>query len=179
MADAPSLADLVARRTGISISPQDHIQRRLDAFAKRRMHTLGFSRMAEYLALLERGSVSDEFSRLIAALTNPQTSFFRDANHFRAFARLFEQLASSRPKGLSLWSAGCATGEEPYSLAMLCKKRGHQAQILATDLNQDALALALKGTTTPGARGSCRPSITSLSIVLAIRSRSSKICGDG
>jgi chemotaxis protein methyltransferase CheR len=81
---------------------------------------------------------------LIAEITVGETYFFRDPSQLRIVREL---ALDSFPRGrnLRLWSAGCATGEEPYTLAMLVRESGHQhASILGTDLSRVALTRARK-----------------------------------
>lgn len=91
---------------------------------------------------------------VIDALTINETSFFRMPAHFQALAELLPELAARRRTGLldrprlRLWSAACSTGEEPYSMAMTVlaqTDRSFVAEILATDLCQQALAKARAG----------------------------------
>lgn len=145
MADATRLSDLVAQRTGISLSPHAHTRQQLERFAQRRMKALRIARLTEYVELLSRPESSNEFARLMATLTNPQTSFFRDPKQFLAIRNLLLKIGGSRAHTLNIWCAGCATGEEPYSIAMLCRTASLRTRILATDLNIEALALAREG----------------------------------
>ncbi len=83
-------------------------------------------------------------SRLAEAVPVGETYFFREPEHFRY---LEEKLFSSRPPGpLKVWSAGCATGEETYSIAACLLGCGYgAAEILGTDLSQGHLEIARKG----------------------------------
>lgn len=92
--------------------------------------------------------------RLTPFLTIGETHFFRDEKLFRAFEeQLLPQLMASRVREgrrLRFWSAGCATGEEPYSIAIVLNKTIPQltdwlVTILATDINRDFLKKAVKG----------------------------------
>lgn len=92
--------------------------------------------------------------RLINALTISETHFFRDAGQFEALHRhvLPQIIERRRPlRTLRIWSAGCASGEEPYSIAILLRELLPDVDewaitILATDLNTEALARARKAT---------------------------------
>ncbi len=73
-----------------------------------------------------------ELSNLVDVLTTNKTSFFRENHHFEFLQyKLFPSWAGlGRP--VQIWSAGCSTGEEPYSLAMLCRQRARcEVRILA------------------------------------------------
>ena len=93
-----------------------------------------------------------EMDRLIAKLTIGETSFFRDQGQFDAIRDrvLPDILNRKHDRKLRIWSAGCATGAEPYSLAILLAQMAEQIAgwetcILATDLNRDFLARAAEG----------------------------------
>lgn len=100
------------------------------------------ARFAESLAHDDRA-----FDALVDALTVGETYFFREPEQFQFLARevlpdIHRRLGSTHV--LRLWSAGCATGEEAYSLAILCEQHGLAGQIhlLATDISRTALAQA-------------------------------------
>ncbi|HYN94477.1 MAG TPA: protein-glutamate O-methyltransferase CheR, partial [Pilimelia sp.] len=81
--------------------------------------------------------------RLVEELTVHESSFFRDAGQLAAVA---EHVLPTLPGPIRIWSAGCANGQEPYSLAMLLLERGHQnARVVATDISTRALARAEAG----------------------------------
>ena len=83
-------------------------------------------------------------------MTTNETSFFRDGTPFEIMkTHVLPQFQASRASSrrLRIWSAGCATGEEPYTLALLIRERapelaGWDVQIIATDVNRAALAIA-------------------------------------
>jgi chemotaxis protein methyltransferase CheR len=104
-----------------------------------------------YLELLESAGGDDELRRLLPLVTVGKTSFFRDDRQFQALRALLPELLA-RPKAggrpLAIWSAGCATGEEPYSLAMSAVEAGAapgEVEIVATDVNPEAVAAASRG----------------------------------
>jgi chemotaxis protein methyltransferase CheR len=112
--------------------------------------------VAAYLALLqdpERGQA--ELHRLIESVVIHETSFFRNKEHFTAIntialpALAQQPRAGARARRLRIWSAGCATGEEPYSLAITCLEHpalaGWKIEILATDVSARVLDLARQG----------------------------------
>lgn len=120
----------------------------------------GIATVDEYLAWLSGlPEESPEWSRLGSHLTIGETYFFRDAGSFEALEReiLPAIIEARRAEGnlrLRLWSAGCATGEEPYSLAILLDRllpdrADWSLTILATDINMDALAQAERGVYRP------------------------------
>ncbi len=117
----------------------------------RRLARLGRSGEA-YLAALEHGKMPDEIAVLARELTVPETYFFRHNDQFRALADrvLPERMGGGRPvKTLSILSAGCATGEEAYSLAMIMREAiddpAWDVRIRAVDLSPAALEKASRG----------------------------------
>ncbi|MBP1771235.1 MAG: cheR2 [Holophagaceae bacterium] len=139
-----ALRDLLHNHSGIALSPHKitMVQSRL----AKRLRALGISTYEEYLHLLEAPD-SPEWGEFINALTTNLTSFFREGHHF---SRLVELLKpdQGRSRHLRIWSAGCSTGEEPYTLAMTLLKafgRTTSIEILATDLDTAVLATAARG----------------------------------
>src|SRR5262245_38220417 len=109
--------------------------------------------LAEYMRYLQRHP--DEYQRLASSFLIKVTGFFRDADLFDQLRRrvLPELLAEARNRDneLRLWSAGCATGEEAYSLAILIADalgddlERFTVRVFATDLDADAIAVARRG----------------------------------
>jgi chemotaxis protein methyltransferase CheR len=100
-----------------------------------------------------RGTPEDALEAFIASLTVPETYFFRNQPQFEALAgRILPELIERRRdlRRLRIWSVGCASGEEPYSLAMLLHRvlpdlAAWDVTILATDLNRGLLEKAERG----------------------------------
>lgn len=117
-----------------------------------RLELLGlrdFAAYARYLRFDARGA--DELESAIDLLVPHETYFFREPNQLRSFEHeLLPRLAqkNARLRSLHLWSAGCATGEEPYTLSMLLDQapafEGWDLDILGTDLSRKALTTARK-----------------------------------
>lgn len=129
-------------------------QRLLERGLLRRMQALQIGTLHHYLAYLTRQEENqDEFNKLVGLLTVGETCFFRYRSHHDAlvhqvFPALLAKNAGSRR--LRLWSAGCSTGEEPYSLAInlldnFPQTRDWDVQILATDINKRSLRQAREG----------------------------------
>ncbi len=119
----------------------------------RRLRQRGLRRFEDYCDLLETQDDTAELGEFVNALTTNLTSFFREPHHFEFLAReLLPALIRERGFGtrrLRVWSAGCSTGEEPYSIAMVLRETlpatGWDVKILATDLDSNVLATAGQG----------------------------------
>jgi chemotaxis protein methyltransferase CheR len=150
-ADFAALARFIHQATGIFLPPGKRLlmQTRL----AKRLRACGLHSFAAYRALIESGSDGEEVGRMISALTTNVTRFRREPHHFDDLARnVLPGLVSSAREGrrVRLWSAGCATGEEPYTLAFevlrLCPEAPRlDLRILATDLDPEAVARADAG----------------------------------
>jgi chemotaxis protein methyltransferase CheR len=134
-------SELVAAGLGLRMS--DRPVNVLSAVLSRRAELCGTS-TGRYLDWLAAGPEEDELGRLAGSLTVPETYFFRDPDQLRAFVDLARALGGSRV--LRILSAGCASGEEPYSLAMLLRDGGFaDFSILGVDINPELIACAAQG----------------------------------
>jgi len=140
---------LVAERTGIVLS---EIKRTM-VYSRiaRRIRECGVSTFEEYCQLLKSGDESELISFTNAITTN-LTSFFRESHHFEYLANtvLPELEKNKKNKRIRIWSAGCSSGEEPYSIAMtvqdyFANKPGWDIKILASDLDFDMVERASGG----------------------------------
>ena len=87
------------------------------------------------------------FDQVVAGITIGETYFFRDPEHF-AYVRasVLPEVQRRRPgQDVQVWSAGCSTGEEPYSLAIMFDEARIGARVLATDISRPSLAKAAQG----------------------------------
>lgn len=126
-----------------------------DRCVKRRIATRvrarGFSEARPYLVLLETDEA--ELDALLATLTIHVTQFFRNPSTFALLERqvlpeLLRRVQAEGRKSLRLWSVGCASGEEPYSLALLVREvasPGLEVDILGTDISAAILESARAG----------------------------------
>lgn len=146
--DFQALRVLVKSLTGIHLSDQKRelVYGRLT----RRLRALQLRTFAEYRERLKGDS--QELAELCNAITTNLTSFFREPHHFQYLRdRVLGPLAQSRgAQRLRIWSAGCSTGEEPYSIAMtvletLPDAARRDVRILATDLDSEVLQRARRG----------------------------------
>lgn len=122
----------------------------------RRLRALKLSSLEEYYDLVMEPQSRDERVAMVNAIATNETRFFRDPRHFEFLEqRVIPRWRSDaqqgrRTKTVRLWSAGCSSGEEPYSLAMLLARhlpcdQGWSVNILATDISTKVLALARAG----------------------------------
>jgi chemotaxis protein methyltransferase CheR len=143
--------DFLIRHSGLHFERRNikMLERGLDS----RMTALRIDSFSEYYAYLELNMERrNELQKLLQYLTVGETFFFRYQGHFEALAQntLARLLQLPPKKSLRIWSAGCSTGEEPYSIAMALmeaipdwKKR--DIRILATDINSRSLKRAQEG----------------------------------
>lgn len=145
--DFRRVARLISERTGIMLneSKRQLVYSRL----ARRLRALGLDRFEDYLDRLEKGDDA-ELEEFVNALTTNLTAFFREPHHFEMLeGPVLEEMRRANPEGpLKIWSAGCSTGEEPWSIAMtLADATGStdSARILATDVDSRVVAHADAG----------------------------------
>jgi chemotaxis methyl-accepting protein methylase len=142
------ILDLAAERRGIDF--RDYRSHALRRGIGSRLIATGCTDPAAYCRYIDRHP--DELARLVEALVVPVTAFFRDSAVFRALAEqalpaLIGLLSGDRP--LRAWCIGVSTGEEAWSIAMLlgaaCASAGLPFDVLATDIDENALAIADRG----------------------------------
>lgn len=136
------LAALIKRQTGIVIGVNK--REMLHARLSKRLRKLGLASFAAYRAVLEGPDGNDELGHALNAVTTNLTRFFREPHHFdhlreQALPGITRRRAADGRR-LRLWSAGCASGEEAYSVAMVLHATvrdlaGWDARILATDID--------------------------------------------
>jgi len=120
-----------------------------------RMTACVCSTVAEYMTVLRNGArAAEEMQLLLNEVTIQETHFFRNPPQFRALRQhvlpALVRAAATGHRKLRIWSAGCSTGEEPYSIAMLVRELlplldGWDIQIVATDISTRALDAARAG----------------------------------
>jgi chemotaxis protein methyltransferase CheR len=139
------ISEIVYRICGITLRPgkESLVKARLI----KRLYDLGLGSFEDYLAYVEGDSSGKELTIMIDVLTTNKTSFFREPQHF---TYLQQQIASESWKTrnhVRFWSAGCSSGEEPYSLAIVLREAipdidRQDIRILATDISTRILATA-------------------------------------
>jgi chemotaxis protein methyltransferase CheR len=151
--DFALLRDLVRAKGGIyfQASKQQYFTRRL----RRRMEALGCQDLRDYYEMLVADTSQREIAELLNVLTTTETYFFRNTQQLQSFEKevipaLLQRKREAGASHLHIWSAGCSSGEEPYTLAMLLLETIPQIEewrisIVATDLNTDVIERARDG----------------------------------
>jgi chemotaxis protein methyltransferase CheR len=122
----------------------------------RRLRALQMDSLASYYECVSAPEADDERACMIDAITTNETRFFREPRQFdflvqRVIPRWQREAdGGMRPRRLRIWSAGCSSGEEPYTIAMLLARHvpveaGWDVRILATDISNRVLDKAIKG----------------------------------
>ncbi len=145
--------DLIARESGVALGPSKRAL--LTARLAGRLRQLGLDSFTAYYGLVHSADRA-ELTRMIDSICTNETSFFREPDQFEFLRErvlpqwLADARAGRRPSRIRALSAGCATGEEPYSLAMellecFPKRAGWDVAIQAVDISTRALATARAG----------------------------------
>ncbi len=142
---------LIEERTGIHFD--ESRERFLSTRVREHMHERGYTRATELLRAVRKTNV--EYDSLLERMLTQETSFFRYPAVYEAFEkRVLPEIHVSKfwknPRTLRVWSAGCSTGDEPYSIAItiadsLSFADAWNVEILATDVGKLALKTAEKG----------------------------------
>ena len=136
--DFARVRGLIAAYAGISL--HDRKQNMVYNRLARRLRATGTRDFGDYLDAVEAPD-SQEREAFVNALTTNLTAFFREPHHFEML------VAKTRAAGrLRVWSSACSTGEEAYSAAIALRDAGRAAEILATDIDTEALATARRAT---------------------------------
>ncbi|HWM48417.1 MAG TPA: protein-glutamate O-methyltransferase CheR [Xanthobacteraceae bacterium] len=150
-ADFQDLARLAYEHAGIVLgeSKRNLVYSRLS----RRLRTLNLDSFAVYREYLNENA--REVENFVNSISTNHTKFFRESHHFDHFrshvAGHFAQLARGNAASrLRIWSAGCSSGEEPYTIAVVLRHQvpdiaRYDARILATDIDTDILAKGVRG----------------------------------
>jgi len=145
------LAALVKANFGIHLSKEKKalVMGRLGNI----LRSLNMDNFSDYINFVIADRSGEAAKTFISKITTNHTYFMREADHFDFFRdKLLPALMPKlKDKDLRIWSAGCSTGEEPYTLAMLIDeylggaRRGWDTKILATDISEKVLAHAARG----------------------------------
>lgn len=143
--DFDKLQSLLANRAGYRLT-RDRIhlaEHRLGPIARRE----GYANVEALLANLWANPVASLAWAVIESLLSPETWFRRDRTPFQVLEKeLLPALARARPEGrVRIWSAGCSTGQEAWSIAMAGREAGARVEIMGVDLSQRAIEKARSG----------------------------------
>ena len=147
--DFQFLASLANERTGIVLA--DHKRDMVYSRISRRLRALHLKSFAEYCELLKSPQGVEELGNMVNAITTNLTHFFREKHHFEHLRdSLLLPMQQQGAKRLRIWSAGCSSGMEPYSIAMTVKNslrnvQSWDAKILATDIDTTMLDRGVRG----------------------------------
>lgn len=147
LGDFKRIADIMKLEAGISMS--DDKVNLVHARLQKRLRALSLDSFRPYIALVEGQSAEGRAERkvLLNALTTNLTRFYREPHHFQHLAKVaLPPLVKKAKNGgrVRIWSAGCSTGEEPYSIAsilhLLCPEAARlNIKILASDIDSNVL----------------------------------------
>jgi len=151
-ADFGRLRALIYEQSGISLNADKKTM--LELRIRRRLHSLNLNSYAQYCEYLFDGQQhAEEVVHLLDVVSTNKTDFFREPDHFdflmqKAVPHLMSSNQDGRP--LLIWSAGCSSGEEPYTLAMVLSEYGKanpgfRFRVLATDISTTVLEKASRG----------------------------------
>ncbi len=142
------ISRVVYERTGIVLGQgkQELVKARL----AKRMRATRIDSVKDYIKYIKEDPTGSEMRELLDAITTNKTSFFREPDHFDYLRDAILPELKSRYKAIRIWSAGCSTGEEPYTISMVLHEafpdiHSADVKILATDIANTVLAEARSG----------------------------------
>jgi len=151
--DFRMISDMVYKHCGINL--HDGKKELVRARLAKRLRLGNFKTFPEYMKHVMTDKTGKEFSTLIDSLSTNLTSFFREGQHFQylraeLLPRMLERKRKERNFRVRCWSAGCSSGEEPYSIAMtlleaIAGQGRWDVKLLATDISTTILESARKG----------------------------------
>lgn len=139
----------IYEKVGISLSEQKNtlVKGRLN----KRLNQLGLTSFQAYYEYLVRDTSGEELGLFVSAISTNVTSFFRETAQWKWLeSTLTTILQSKKEKKIRIWSAGCSSGEEPYTILMFLQENlqnfeSWDIKILATDISEKVLSHAIHG----------------------------------
>ncbi len=153
-----------------------------------RLRELGLATFEDYYQRIEGGD-EEERIRMLDRVSTNETRFFREPRHFELIEETIlprwraEAEAGTRPKRIRAWSSACATGEEPYSIAMsllthVPTSAGWDLHVLGTDISTRALDKAARGVWSIEQSGHIPPAYLKAFMLRGTRSQEGKMAAD-
>jgi chemotaxis protein methyltransferase CheR len=136
--DFNKISQYIERNYGIKLPQIKHIMVQNRLF--KRLKATGFESFDTYIKYVFSNKGAEELKAMVDEITTNKTDFFREASHFN----FFEKYVLKNFPNPNIWSAGCSTGEEPYTIAMLLYPKTSKYSILATDLSYKVIQAAKK-----------------------------------
>ncbi len=151
-ADFNRLSNFINQEYGIKLPPSKHIM--LQSRLHKRLRELRMRNFKDYIDyVFSQQGRSTELIHMIDVVSTNKTDFFREPSHFEFMNRvLLPRVAAENPRAfLRVWSAGCSSGEEPYTIAMVLSEfraahNGLDFHILGTDISTQVLQAAANAT---------------------------------
>jgi chemotaxis protein methyltransferase CheR len=148
-ADFEMFRNLIYKESGIHFSGSNRTI--LESRLRERLKASGLAAIGDYYKLMLRNS--EELKVLLDAVTTNLTRFFRNQPQFDAFENhvlpdLLKHKAAGGDREIRIWSAGCSTGEEPYTIAIMLKEilpPGYKVTIVASDISLKSLMVGKEG----------------------------------
>ncbi len=153
------LREIINKNSGIWLQESD--RKILEYKLQKRLQDLGFNSFREYVIFLKYNRrKNEEVDKLISIITTNETYFFRENFQLKAFSEeilpeVMEKKRKYPVKSINIWSAGCSSGEEPYTIAMIileecqnsprCNPDDINFYIFANDINAEMLRKAREG----------------------------------
>lgn len=141
------------QKTGFNLNNRN--QEKIVSLLIGRMHSIGMDTQQQYLNYITSLEGNKDLENLICDITVNESYFFRNTDHWHVFQnfvlpQLIKTKKEANKKSIKIWSAGCSTGEEPYTIAVnLCESSyvldNFEINIFATDIDNTALNIARKG----------------------------------
>jgi len=144
------ITDYLTQKFGMEckVSKRNMLKTKIDNF----MHKAGMDDYDDFISFLKKSEGSTEWHDFTHKITTHKTDFFRENQHFEFLKANLEQIMDKnrrirRNQEIRLWSAGCSSGEEPYSMVMFFLENfpSIRSKILATDISHESLRTAIRG----------------------------------
>ncbi len=139
--------EIIYEKSGISLNEKKVAL--VSSRIAKRMRTLGMDEHREYLEHVLADSSGEEVIQLLDVISTNVTHFFREAEHFQLLAEEFKESLRKGQRRFRFWSAGCSSGEEPYTIAMTLSETANgnrpDMKILATDISTRILGKSVGG----------------------------------